>query len=262
MPDIITDDTTPDTLSDQDSDQSVEEGAEEKSQEKNPYEGMDEAKLLDALKERDKELSKANDQAKNLQSLHDRHYNEAAKERAKLAAKLELLESQQARGVSPEQSKAEQDEFDQKWRTEIGEDPTKSIDFVRGVMGDVVATLRSDIENFRKEMKGEMSTRDSYYREHQEAIDAMAKELGVDIDRALSFHQKHMKQEKKGVAQPGKVDPPGQTAEGTRRSASPTPTEPVQIDAMSAEVMRMAGVTEEEAQKIAKDIASDIKETQ
>lgn len=224
----------------------------------NPYKDIEPAKLVDLLKERDNELSQAKKSQKNLQSLHDRHYNDTTKEMAKLAAKIELLESQKDRGIDPAQAMQEQADFDEKWRKEIGEDPTKSIDFVRGVMSDVVSSIRGDLDKFRKELKGEISSRDSYYKQHKDVIDAIAKDGNMDIESALRLHEKHFKSEKQTVAQPGKVQAPGRTSDGKRRSDSVAPKQLRKLDELAETIFRMAGVPEDDRVKIARGVTQDL----
>ena len=239
----------------QESSEVEDEGAKESTETVDAE--LDAATLQTKLQETERQLAQREKDYRNLQSLADRHHNETLERQAKLEAKLELMASQDRRGVSPEQAQREQDEFDKTWRTRLEEKPGDAVEFMRGALAELRAEYQSQLDALKTEFSQRVEAVDPEILARKEQIDKMVGATGMT--RAQAKKALDALGIEPTVRQPGKVQPPGRTADAVRRAMSKTKTvEPVALDPMNAEVLRMAGVSAEDARAILQATAEDL----
>jgi len=222
------------------------------------YDDMDEDDLRAMLKQKTEALEKKDQSSKELQSLHDKHYNQQKEEMIKLQTQIEMLQKQQ---VAPKEqdstlSSEDQAKFDEEWRSKLQEDPSAAIDFFRGIIGEIKADYEAKLDDVKASSKQEFLTRDSVYTANKEAIDQMVGKYNMDFASAISIYSDMTKDQ---VKQPGKVPAPGTTSVSNQPASRVAPApQPIALDPMSANVMKLAGLDEKSIKKITKKVAHDL----
>lgn len=173
-----------------------------------------------------------------------------AQENAQLKAQLDLLQSQITRNVSAETAAREQDDFDKRWREEIDANPSKAIDFFRGMAKELKETAareaKAEIERLKADLEETRQSLDPAYQQHRETVDRLVRDYGLDRKTATALAAKELKAAQQATQPRAAV--PGRTASaGAGGYESPqkqmTPTDPG-----IREVWRLLGIKDEKVQ--------------
>ena len=236
---------------------SVEAGTEGSVE--SPAEKVEVDKGKDRVAELEAEIGKVKKSYDDLRPEYTRTTQENAKMREELArvsGQLELLTSQQQRGVSPEVAAAEQEQFLKTWREKITENPADAVDFYRGAVGEVQSNLRSELSRTKDELRNELKalreqldSSDPFYTANKADVDKLISEAGLDRKTALKVVQS-MKGTNGKAAQPGRPGAPG-TVNSAGTGETKVRGKPVPIDATTLKVMRGMGLDDKTIQKLA-----------
>lgn len=201
------------------------------------------------------QLEQSERSRREMQSLHDRHFNEQQSKIAKLEGMYEAITRTGIRGeADPQLAANNQAEFDKKWRAEIEENPSKAIDFVRGVMADVESIVNQRVDDRLKGVESQVVELNPVYRENKDVIDTLM-ESGLDRKSAMIAAIK-LGEKKQLVRQPGKVQAPGiANANGRVAPSKQATPKPLNADPVLREVWRGMGLSEKEQAEIALEAA-------
>jgi len=212
------------------------------------YSEMEEGQLMEMLQERDKELSASKEQYTNLRSVHDKHYQEQTSEMGRLKGMMEAMQNNaQPQGYSLE----DQASFDQEWADKISDDPGKNtIEFLRSMIGELRAESNEQLNGVQSSVNDKFLKLDPVFKENQELVEQIASEYGIGMDAAVKIAAKFAP---KATRQPGAVSAPGRVNDGgtsvtqaPRQKVSQLGASPVG-DMVAQNVMKMAGLTQKEA---------------
>jgi len=169
-------------------------------------------------------------------------------EQARLKGQLELLASQQSRGVDREQAVREQAEFDERWKALLAEHPEDSVEFYRGVAGELQASIQHELGRIRADMESKLESFDPVYRENAKDIDALVKAGMTRRDARLAIET--LKPKKVAAEGPPRIRAPGRVEQQAATDAAPT-KKVVRLPAALRELVSLAGMSEEDVREIA-----------
>ena len=181
---------------------------------------------------------------------------------AQMTGKLELLSSQSQRGVSPDVARREQEQFDKDWRDKIAANPEASIDYYRGLAGELQNSMTSKMSETEKSLRAEilavkelLEERDPFYAANKADVDKLINDAGLDRKTALKVVQA-MKGTNGKAAQPGRPGAPG-SVQSAGTGETKVRGKPVAIDATTLKVMRGLGLDDKAINKLAVDAGEE-----
>jgi hypothetical protein len=173
-----------------------------------------------------------------------------AQENAQLKAQMELMQSQISRNVTAETAAREQDDFDKRWREEIDANPSKAIDFFRGMAKELKETAtkeaKAEIERLKADLEETRHSLDATYQQHRETVDRLVKDYGLDRKTAMALATKELKAAQQSPQQRAAV--PGRTTSAGGGSFEQPSKQMATADPGIREVWRMLGIKDEKVQ--------------
>ena len=180
---------------------------------------------------------------------------------SKTQGQVELLTSQQNRGVSPEIAAKEQEQFDKDWADKIDANPSAAIQYYRGVAGELQKNVTRSVSDVEQRLKSEIASvrelleeRDPFYAANKADVDKLI-DVGLDRKTALKVVQT-MKGTNGRAAQPGRPGAPG-SVNSAGTGDTKVRGRPVAIDSVTLKLMKMNGLNEKDIQKIATDVGEE-----
>ena len=211
-----------------------EGGDDDGSTRADPYRDMPKEDVVKQLQSQEK-------QYKEIRSLHDRQMNELREQQKQQFDVLKQIA--EVRGVQSQDTTPAVDdsEFVEEWAEKIApDDPDRgkaTIQFMRGVMGDALSRMEVENKTLRATIEDRLTQSDPDYVRHKAVVDELVND-GMSMNKAISFAKRHGGGQP--AAQPGTIQPPGRVATGTRVASAGAAGTPIQIDAGTAAVLRMA----------------------
>jgi len=221
------------------------------------YKDIPSVKLVELLEDRDKKAVESDKRYKNLQALSDRNYNKMRDDMLKVQAQQELLVKQSALqgAIDPGVDQERQERFDADWSKKIAENPAEAMNYYRGMAGELQEGYRQQIADLRSEFSGQLHNLDPDYRENRELVDRLTATYNVDPAVARKM-AKEFGQKK--VSQPGAVQAPGRTVDGSVAAPAKLPARPMQVSERELEVLRMSGLSEEEQKEVLAEAGEEL----
>lgn len=226
-----------------------------------PYADADAATLKAELKAREDKLAEAEKKYAELQSLESRHYNEQREELVKMRERVAAAEALASRApaVDPVAAQRAQDEFDREWAERLAPgDPEKGkayVDFLRGTQMELREEIKAELAGLRNGVQGQVREVNPVYQENKELIDKLVSKGMSPDDAMVAASVVGASRKKKAVSQPGQPQAPGSVATATRTTSQAKPSRPLDLayDPFNMQVFKMAGLSQEEIDAIAKE---------
>lgn len=220
------------------------------------YDDMDVDQLRERLSTVEAERNQKDKSYRELQSLHDRQYNEQKERSIRMETELNMLKntvmSQPTEDAwNPEQ----QAKFEEEWRNKINDKPDLAMDYAQAVAHEVRESILKELDKRHAATRQEWITKDNFYQANKDAVDTIVKEDGVTLEQAISIHKRYTQN---SVKQPGIPTPPGRTDTALKpiNDTKPVPERPVIPPDIMA-VWRAQGFSQATCNKIAAKVAAD-----
>lgn len=214
--------------------------------------------LKSRLAEREKQLAQREKDYKELQSLSDRHYNQMQEKMAKLEGRLEGLLS---KPQSPERDediaevRAKEAALLEKWKADVGEHPEKALEYADARAMQLRQYIDSALEQRFGEVKTKLRELDPVRQKEKETIDAL---VAANIPEDVALQVALALSKKKELRQPGVAQAPGVAPEGRRQTQVDTAPKMVDVDPVSADVLRMLGYKPKDVNRIRLEAAKEL----
>jgi len=231
----------------EDNDIDVALEGEELNEEAPDYSALEQDKLIEELQKRDGEIAKSKKSYDEFRSMTDRKATETGERLAKLEGRLE------ATAVKPVEQEVDYSSLEKEMEEEFEDDPKKAAKYFVQMTKEFNAALAENRQTIESNVQSSISRTSATYKANKALVDTCV-ERGMTLPDALEFVSELKSNE---VAQPGTPKAPGVVEAGRAVNTRPAPPK-VDVSAFDMKVFKATGMTDEEIDKIAKDMARDM----
>lgn len=182
---------------------------------------------------------------------------------SQLQQQLQLLQSQQQRGVDEATARREQEALAKKWRSKLAEEPEAAWDllqqFGREIDSDVDARLRAIEERYEAklaELQTGIKQADPEVKQLSTRMKTLMEDYDMSFDSALKFARDEAKA--KGPAQPGRTPAPAPSKTERAPTGDKPKPPPRKLDSMTSQIAKDAGLSAELVAELEKELAEEM----